>query len=150
MSSKYHLETMRVGFMNMLKMHADRQASWYNIQHIPSQSSQNLSCYLGFNEDEYNEVLLALGFTRLRSGKVQLQRNSWEQLVASLNVEFPVLLENKFHKKCRGMLWIRLGCVPKNGEVYKPGKEPSTVKKLTFLTLERHRLLGGGRRRRRC
>ena len=95
----------------MLKMHANRQASWYNIQHISSLSSQNLSCYLGFKEHEYNDVLLALGFARLHSGKLQLQQNAWEQLVDSLDVECPILLENKVHKLCRGMLWIRLGCV---------------------------------------
>ena len=112
MSSKYHLETMWLGFMNMLKMHADHQASWYNIQHISSQSSQNLSYYLRFKEHECNDVLLALGFAWLCSGKLQLQRNAWEQLVVALDVECPILLENKVHKLCRGYAVDQTGSCP--------------------------------------
>ena len=109
----------------------------------PSLSSQNLSHYLEFEEHEYHDVLLALGFAKLRRGKIQMQRNTWEDLVATLDVSCPILAENKWHTLCKGMLWIRLGCFLKNGEVYKPGKEPSTVRKVTFTVFEQHKLLGG-------
>jgi hypothetical protein len=136
-----HLTTLQIGVANMLRLHVNRPACWYNVQHYPSTGARNLSSYLGLNETDYVEVLLALKLVKKRGSEIRMCEDQWRHTFGNCLGDdneslcnFEIIRQS--HNDCKRMPWIKLG-----GEYdsvkYCPRKQPTNIKNWTFDQLER-------------
>ena len=126
-----HLTTLHTGFANMLRLHANRPACWYNVQHYPSTGARNLSSYLGLNQKDYVEVLLALKLAQKKGSNVIMCKDQWRHSTfgnclgddneSLCNFE----ITTQYHKACPRMLWIKLGG-EHDSVKYCPRKQPAS------------------------
>ena len=135
MSSKFHLDLMRRGFFNMLQMHANMPAYWYNIQHHSALGAQNLSSYLRLDDMEYMDVLLLLGLAKRHGKSIRIQHNEWTNLEGLLSSElsFDLKVTPYYHKECPRMLWVPLGGAHQTGIGYHLGNQPENIRMFGYL-----------------
>ena len=136
-----HLATLQTSVANMLRLHANRPACWYNVQPFVSCGDSNLASYLGMNKDDYIEVLLALKLVKKRGRDIIMCEDQWWHTFAiCLNDDHqpPCKFEltRQCHKECRRMLWIKLGGEDDSVK-YCPRKQPANIKHCTFAQLQR-------------
>jgi hypothetical protein len=137
-------DSLSEGFAEILLMHNSHPACWYHINYVQG-SDSNLSSYIGRNENEYYEILEALGLMKkTKAGIIWHKKPKWENLfkVHKLPDHYQITCaqDRRVSGTIRKLYWVSLGMTGK--AKYTPLNQPKTVKKHSFEVLERKILLG--------
>ena len=137
-------DSLREGFAEILLMHNSHPACWYHINYVQG-SDSNLSSYIGRNENEYYEILEALGLMqKTKAGIIWHKKPKWENLFKLHKLpdhyQITCAQDRRVSRTIRKLYWVRLGMTGK--AKYNPINQPKTVKKHSFEVLERKILLG--------
>ena len=131
--------SLRSSFAKILLMHSHHPAYWYHVNYVES-SNRNLSTYIGWQKDEYHDVLEALGLLkRTQNGQLWHQNKAWDARQRFDDSNWTVQQVSEIDPKIRKLRWVRLGSVG-NANLFDPKSQPSSVKICSFPMLERKNL----------
>jgi len=128
-------KSISLGLAKMLLMHESRQACWYHIHNEPK-SDRNLSTYLGLDESDYDQVLMACSLSTRRSGVANPtyynSKDKWKAFCISQDLppeQYHMMIQRDSKRSnFKRLLWIRLGICKSNQDNYSPLTQPEDVK----------------------